>query len=140
MTEVGRTRHAGFQIGVRRTVPASIHETWSALTSPEGLAAWLGSEVSGALETGARLTTADGAHGELRSVRPDDRLRLRLDRPERHAPTTMQVALVPAATGTTIVLHEELLDDAEEREERRAHWRTVADALESVVARHAAGS
>lgn len=145
--EVGRTRDVGFQIGVRRTVPHPPATVWSALTSDVGLAAWLGSEVRDAadraaaaaelLEAGARFTTADGAEGEVRSVRPVDRIRARLRTAGRAAPTTVQVALVAVASGTAIVLHEEHLADAAEREERREHWRAVADTLAAIVEAHA---
>ena len=147
--EVGRTKDAGFQIGVRRTVPHPPATVWSALTSDVGLAAWLGSEVRDAadravaaaevLEAGARFTTADGAEGEVRSVRSVDRIRARLRTAGRAAPTTVQVALLAAASGTAIVLHEEHLADAAEREERREHWRAVADTLAAAIEAHDAG-
>jgi len=139
MTEVGRTKDAGFQIGVRTTLPHPAATVWAALTSDEGLATWLGSavELDGPLAQGAAIRTADGAEGELRSVRDRDRIRARLRAPGRRHATTVQVALVPAATGTAIVLHEEHLADATERELRRRHWRAVAGALADVVDRQA---
>ena len=144
MSEVGRTSDAGFQIGVRRTLPHSPATVWAALTSEAGLAAWLGSpvEVEGGagLEPGVAIRTTAGAEGEVRSVRPVDRIRARLRPPGRHAATTIQIALVPASTGTTLVLHEEHLADAEERAERREHWRAVADELATAVDRHARGA
>jgi uncharacterized protein YndB with AHSA1/START domain len=144
MSEVGRTRDAGFQIGVRRTLPHPPATVWAALTSDAGLAAWLGSpvEVEGGagLERGAAIRTSAGAEGEIRSVHPVDRIRARLHPPGRHAATTIQIALVPASTGTTLVLHEEHLADAVEREARREHWRGIADELAAAVDRHASGA
>ena len=133
MSEVGRTQDAGFQIGVRRTVPHPAETVWAALLSDAGLAAWLGGPVQCSLEPGAPFTTAHGHEGEIRSVRPVDRIRARVRPPDRTAATTVQIALVPAATGTAIVLHEEQLADAAEREQRRTHWRSVADALARVI-------
>ena len=40
--EVGRTKDAGFQIGVSRTVPHDAAAVWELLTSSVGLAVWLG--------------------------------------------------------------------------------------------------
>ena len=139
MNEVGRTKDAGFQIGVRRTLPHAPSTVWAALTTDAGLAAWLGEGASldGELAPGSALRTADGSEGEIRSVRAVDRIRARVRPPTRHAATTVQIALVPTATGTAVVLHEEHLADAEERELRREHWRGVADALAKVVDRHA---
>ena len=146
-TEVGRTQDAGFQIGVRRTVSFPPDVVWSGLTSHAGLSAWFGADIRDAAGTkvpaadllarGAQFTTVGGGEGELRSVRPTDRIRARYRPPERYAPTTVQIALVAAARGTALILHEEHLDSAHEREERRHHWRAVADILVDIIEAHA---
>ncbi len=139
MNEVGRTKTAGFQIGVRRTLPHPPSTVWAALTTTAGIAAWLGAgvRIDGELATGSTLRAADGTEGEIRSVRTVDRIRARVRPPDRHAATTVQIALVPAPTGTAIVLHEEHLADAAEREVRREHWQAVATSLADLVDRHA---
>ena len=39
---VGQTKDVGFEIGVSRTLPHAPAEVWSFLTSPGGVALWVG--------------------------------------------------------------------------------------------------
>ncbi len=100
---VGRTRAAGWQIGVSRTVPLTPEEVWSRLEHTE---CWL-----------------DEPATDVRSHRRLDRIRVGWQ------DTIVQVAIRPAATGTTIRFHQERLPDAEARERQRDHWRGVLDRL-----------
>ena len=126
---VGLTRDAGFQIGVSRTLPASVRSMWDLLVSPTGLAIWLGRGLTSLPDVGAAFTTADGTRGELRSVRPLDRVRLSWQPPGRERPATVQVALVGAPSGCSVRFHTEQLADAQDRERMREHWRSVLDVL-----------
>ncbi|MFI6642759.1 SRPBCC domain-containing protein [Streptomyces sp. NPDC050504] len=126
----GLTKDVGWQIGVSRTLPHPVPVVWDFVSGPEGLALWLGPGAAPALERGAPYRTADGVTGEVRGYRPEERIRA------THGSTTFQLALVPSADGarTALRFHEEHLTSAQEREERRAHWRRVmervAEALE----------
>jgi hypothetical protein len=107
--EVGETADAGFQIGVRRTVPMSLVEAWDLITSRPDL--WLGEGASIAFEEGKRYAVpsrggAPGASGEVRVVKES------------------------ASGKTAISFHIEKLPDADAREAMRARWR---DALERIV-------
>jgi uncharacterized protein YndB with AHSA1/START domain len=123
----GLTKDAGWQIGVSRTLPHPLAVVWDFISSPAGLALWLGSGAVLTPERGARYQTAAGVVGEVRGYRPADRIRV------THGSTTMQVALAPAGRGTrtTLRFHQERLANAEEREQRRTHWQSV---LEQVAA------
>ncbi|CAN5416586.1 SRPBCC domain-containing protein [soil metagenome] len=100
---VGKTKDAGWQIGVSRTVALSAEECWRVIEDP---AAWLG-----------------GPADDVRSFRPLDRVRVGWNG------TIVQVAITPAKTGTTVRFHQERLADADERERQRAHWKAVLDRL-----------
>lgn len=128
---VGKTKDAGWQIGVSRTVRVELDDVWDHLMSPRGLATWLGAGVDTPLEVGQSYRTADGTRGEIRSLRPRDRIRLTWQPAERADPATVQVAVTRAASGCTIRFHTERLDDADERERMRSHWRAIADAIEA---------
>jgi len=84
MTEspVGKTKDAGWEIGVSRTLPVPINEVWRVVTSPDGVACWLGAGVELPAEKGERYETDDGTIGEIRSFRPLDRLRLTWQPPD----------------------------------------------------------
>ena len=80
---VGRTRDAGWQIGVSKTIDRPVEDVWGFLTSPAGVAIWLGEGVTVHSERGAGLSdrgagyeTKAGVRGETRSFRELDRIRL----------------------------------------------------------------
>ena len=129
----GLTKDAGWQIGVSRAVAAPRERVWEVLTSPEGLAVWLGEGAALPAGRGETYRTADGIEGELRSLRPLDRVRLTWRPPSRDEDTTLQIALSPAARGTTVRFHHDRLADADERERMREHWRATLDRLEALL-------
>lgn len=141
MTPTGLTKDAGWEIGASRTVPAPLEEVWELLLAGPGLTAWLGEGATLPAALGEPYTATDGTTGELRSLRPHDRVRLTLQPPGRTGrPTTVQVALRPTATGTSIRFHQEHLADADERAQQRAHWHGVLDRIEDLLADGGASS
>ena len=62
---VGQTQTRGFQIGVRRTFPISLQAAWALITSPTGLAIWLG-EIKAPMNLDDNFTTINGEHGEIK--------------------------------------------------------------------------
>ncbi len=130
---VGRTKDAGWQIGVSRTIPVDLDEVWDYLTSADGVAAWLGPGVDLPFEVGATYRTTDGTHGEIRSLRPHDRVRLTWQPPGRSEDATVQIAVTPAASGCTMRFHTERLADGAERERMRTHWKAIADTIEGAL-------
>jgi uncharacterized protein YndB with AHSA1/START domain len=133
--DVGQTADAGFQIGVRRTVPLSLDEAWDLITSRPDL--WLSEGASIAFEKGERYAVPardgePGATGEVRVVKPGDRLRMTWQPEGWPAPATLQVTLLESASGkTAITFHREKLPEADAREAMRARWR---GALERIAA------
>ncbi len=135
MTEqpVGETKDAGWQIGVARTVQADFDDVWDYLISSEGLTTWLGEGIATPLEVGQQYRTAENVRGEIRSLRPHDRVRLTWQPANRDDHATIQIALTPAKTGCTIRFHTERLSDRDERERMRSHWRRIADEIEAAI-------
>jgi uncharacterized protein YndB with AHSA1/START domain len=132
MTErhVGQTRDAGWEIGVSRTVPFPMEAVWDFLTSPAGSAVWLGAGVHRLDEPGAAYETDSGTAGQVRSFRPQDRVRLTWQPVDWDHDSTVQFTVRPVAGDRTrIVFHQERLLDATEREQQREHWQGVLDAL-----------
>ena len=128
----GETKDVGFQIGARRTFDVPAVRAWEWLTSRAGLALWLGAGTPPRLAKGARYRLRDGAEGEVRVVasgRSASHLRLTW-RPSGWArATTVQLRVVPKGGRTTVAFHQEHLPGPAEREERRAFYRAVLDAL-----------
>jgi uncharacterized protein YndB with AHSA1/START domain len=130
----GRTKDAGWEIGVSRTIGATPDEVWQLLSSPKGQAIWLGPGAKLPEERGSAWKADDGASGEVRSFRAGDRIRVTYQPPGWDHDTTAQVAIVPASDDRTrVVLHQERLANGEERERQRDHWQDVMDALEAAL-------
>jgi uncharacterized protein YndB with AHSA1/START domain len=119
----GLTKDAGWELGVRRTVPAPVDEVWEYFVV-DGLATWLGDTTLG-LHKGDRYLTADGVSGEIRSRTDQLRLRITWQPEDWTHDTTVQVTLMPAATGTTIGFHQDRLISATERAQMLEHWTEV---------------
>jgi uncharacterized protein YndB with AHSA1/START domain len=120
---VGQTADAGFQVGVTRTFDVGLDEAWELIASRTDL--WLGEDV--ALEPGERC-----ARGEIRVVKPRDRVRLRWRPDGWDEPATLQLTLQERRPGRTAIgAHLERLPDASAREAMRSYWRGVLERLAS---------
>jgi uncharacterized protein YndB with AHSA1/START domain len=129
-SQVGHTRDAGWQIGVSKTLDRPVEEVWTFITSPTGVAIWLGDGVTVLSERGAGYETTAGVRGETRSFRDLDRIRLTWQPPDWAHDTTLQLAVRSAGEGrATLRVHQERLADAAEREQQRRHWQGVVNAL-----------
>ena len=73
--------------------------------------------------------TTDGTHGELRSRIDGQRVRLTWRPAGWEHDSTLQLTVLPAASGTTIAFHQERLAGPDEREAMLAHWTAVAERL-----------
>jgi uncharacterized protein YndB with AHSA1/START domain len=134
--EVGRTRDAGWEIGVSKTIDRPAEVVWTFVTSPAGIAIWLGEGVIVLPERGAGYETTAGVHGETRSLRELDRVRLTWQPPGWTHDTTLQLTVRSAGAGRAILgVHQERLADAAEREQQRRHWLGVITALVEALTR-----
>ena len=131
---VGQTADAGFQVGVQRTLPLGLDAAWRLIASPEGVRTWLGDIGDTRLEPGNRYRTGDGIEGEIRVVKPNDRVRLTWQ-PAGAAPSTLQIALTSAGDGKTALrFHHERLASGDERETLRQRWQGVLAAWQAALA------
>ena len=126
----GLTKDAGWEVGVRTTVPATPEAVWTYLTG-EGLPVWLGELAALPTEKGAAYATADGVRGMIRGYTEGSRVRVGWRPDDWPHDTTLQVTVRAAASGTTIAIHHELLADREERRMMLGHWKNVAAAFDA---------
>lgn len=125
----GQTRDTGFQIGVRRTLPIQHEAAWQLLSSPKGVAIWLG-EIEGELAQGAVYRLANGTAGEVTVFLPNSHLRLTWQPPTWQRPSVIQVRVLPAGNRTTISFHQEWLPGPEEREQRRVFFAAALEKMQ----------
>jgi uncharacterized protein YndB with AHSA1/START domain len=124
---IGQTKDVGFNIGASKTLPFPPEVVWAAIMSPEGVALWLGEGAT--LVKGERYETIEGTVGEVRSLRPFDRVRLTWHPRDWDHESTVQVAISPSGAKTVLRFHQERLDGPEERARQRDHWREVMDSI-----------
>ncbi|ARU60782.1 ATPase [Tumebacillus avium] len=123
---VGQTATAGFQIGVRRTLPMAREQAWQLLTSQEFVKMWLGTLPTLTLQAGHAFHTKEGISGEMRVVKPMEQLRLTWQRPAWNHPSTLQIRLLSNHPDkTTVSFHQEKLADQFMREEMKVYWEAV---------------
>ncbi|RKH74642.1 SRPBCC domain-containing protein [Corallococcus aberystwythensis] len=125
---VGETATTGFQVGVVRTLPMTAPDLWKWVTTqPErwlGPGATLEAEQGGHYEIPKRRGSP-GVRGEVRVVKPGQRLRMTWQPDGWKKPATLQLTLMPKARGASLHIHMEKLPDAEAREAMRERWSKV---------------
>ncbi len=129
---VGETADMGFQVGVVRTLPMGAQELWKLVATQAER--WLGAGATLTLKPGAgyevpKRRGAPGVRGEVRVVKPGQRLRMTWQPDGWKKPATLQLTLVPKARGASFHVHMEKLPDAKAREAMREHWARVLEAL-----------
>ncbi|MCU1550217.1 MAG: hypothetical protein JWR36_777 [Glaciihabitans sp.] len=127
----GKTKDAGWEVGVRRTVSAPVETVWDFLVG-DGLPLWLGN-VALTLEKGAEYATDDDISGRILSYTPGLRIRLSWQPGEWDHDSTLQLTVRQAETGTTIAFHQERLSGREERKIMLGHWKEVVEHLDHAL-------
>lgn len=123
----GSTADAGWELGVRRTVPDSPDEIWQSLLA-DWLPAWL--EVDSVPKmVGAPLRRGAQVCGRVVGCHVGRRVRLRWHPPHLDHETVFQVTLLEAASGCTIAIHQERLRGSAERQELLERWTDVLERL-----------
>jgi len=134
---VGETADVGFQVGVQRSVTATVTQVWELITSRPEL--WLGEGVSVTFVRGEQYEVspaggAPAASGEVRVVKPGDRLRMTWQPDGWQAPAILQLALSQSGSGKTAIhAHLEKLPDADTREAMRKRWREALERIATAV-------
>lgn len=129
---VGETAATGFQVGVVRTLPMSAHELWEWVETQAER--WLGAGTTLTLKAGTgyevpKRRGAPGVRGEVRVVKPGQRIRMTWQPDGWRKPATLQLTLMPKARGASFHVHMENLPDAKAREAMREHWSRVLEGL-----------
>ena len=135
---VGETS-SGFQIGVQRSVAADATRVWALITSRPEL--WLGGGPALRFVEGERYAVRGdrggaGVSGEVRVVKPADRLRMTWKPEGWPAPATLQLTLSGSRPGKTVIRVDlEKLPDAAARETTRTRWREALEQIDAALTR-----
>ena len=128
--QVGQTKDAGFQIGLRRTVRCRLHTAWELVTSPMGLSIWSGGGSVRKWARGAEIAYPDGTVGEVRVFEPDSHIRVTWHPPGWERPSIIQVRVIDRGDRTVIAFHQEHIPDSKNRENRRTFFKQAMAMLE----------
>jgi uncharacterized protein YndB with AHSA1/START domain len=130
---VGKTKDVGYEIGVRRTFDMPIDRAWQVITSPAGIAAWLGDGIHVALGKGVETQTTDGASGKITVFKPGSHLRMAWQPGGWPRSSIIQVRVLASGAKTTISFHQEHLPGPNERIAMRARWESALQSLERLI-------
>jgi activator of HSP90 ATPase len=130
---VGLTKDAGYQIGVRRTLPIRYEDAWRVLTSSVGVNIWLGSPSNLDFTDSAKYELSDGTVGEIRVFSPNSHLRITWQPQGWSRASTIQLRVIPKGDKTVVAFHQEHLPGLKERSERREHYKAALENLERIT-------
>ncbi len=127
MTEIAQSqiKDTGFQIGVSKTYPISLHEAWNFIFSYDGIKLWLGYKGIPVWKKGQEYTTKTGTYLCVRVYNELSHARLTYRRKDWENTSSLQVKVLAAKTGTTISIIQEKLANESQCEEMKIHWEKV---------------
>jgi hypothetical protein len=129
---VGKTKGQGWEIGVRRTLPVSQIKAWQMILNALDIV-WEEGPEPPLYEKHMSLKASDGASIEIRSYEAYNLIRIRWQPSDWDFASTLQIRVIPAKTGTTISIHHERLQNAQQRERMRLHWTALLENLKASV-------
>lgn len=129
---VGKTKDAGFQIGVRRTFDIDHKDAWEIMFSRKGIDTWLGNIKQG-LELDKEYKTDDGIEGKVTVFKEYSHIRSSWKKPDWDKASILQVRIMDAKGKSTISFHQDRLKDAPQRAEMKAYWDAVIKKLEKLL-------
>jgi uncharacterized protein YndB with AHSA1/START domain len=125
----GQTKTAGFQFGIRRTLPVSLEEAWEFIFSPKGIKIWLGDIQPCTIDLDKSFRTKDGKEGRVRILKPFSHIRMTLKKQGWENVSTLQIRFIRAVNKTRICFHQENLLDYNQRIEVEKEWKDVISEL-----------
>jgi uncharacterized protein YndB with AHSA1/START domain len=116
---VGKTKDAGFQVGVRKNFPVPLEKTWDFLLSSRGSFLWLGEIDIGSITIKEPFITVNGLEGTFTVIKPNSHLRMKWKPSEWPNQSTLQIRVISIKEKTTISFHQEHLIDKKQREKMK---------------------
>jgi uncharacterized protein YndB with AHSA1/START domain len=127
-------RAEGYNICVTKTLTASIHQVYLALTERAAWHNWFGELREFEVTVGGRFLDLEGNMGEFLRVRVDKDLRFSWQGKQSPAPTQVDIALAAkGAAKTGITLTHNRIQQRDEADGLREAWSQAFDRLKSLV-------
>ncbi len=123
-SQVGKTKDAGFQFGIRKTFPVSSEKAWDYLFSENGLVIWLG-KLKNEIEIKKEYETENGITGLVRVFKANSHIRLNWKLKNWENMSTVQIRVIENTGKATIAIHQEKLLNIEQRAEMKEYWNEI---------------
>lgn len=126
--QIGHTKNAGFQFGIRKTLSVSSDKAWDFLFSEKGIKIWLG-KLKNELEFKKEYKTENGITGLVRVFKPNSHIRLHWKLKDWSNISTVQLRIIEKKEKTTIAIHQEKLLNSEQRSEMKEYWTKIMEKI-----------
>jgi len=113
----GQTKDAGWQFGIRKSIPLKLNEVWDFLFSENGIKLWL-----------------EDADKKFSTFRQLSHIRTKWKPKGWTNEAALQMRVLPNKDKTTIAFHIDKLLNEEQREEAKTYWSNVIKAISEQVA------
>lgn len=121
---IGLTKDAGFQIGVRKSLPVGVAQLWAFLLSKDGVGLWFG-EITEELPFQAPFSSREGADGIITTLKENSHLRMKWKKPDWEHFSMLQIRVIPAGDKATLSFHQDQLPDENQRAQMKKYWTEV---------------
>lgn len=122
---IGKTKSAGYQVGIRKTFPITLQDAWNYMFSYEGIKLWLGYTGPMVWVRGQKYTKRNGTDFCVRVYKELSHVRVTYTQKEWTNISTIQIRFIASKTGTTISFHQEKLLDENQRMKMKLHWEKI---------------
>ena len=114
--KIGLTKDAGWQFGIRRTVPVNTEEVWNCLFSKKYASIWL-----------------KDADLMFSTNKPYSHIRTKWNLNNWPNSANLQMRVIPRKTKTTIAFHIDKLNNEQQRNESKLYWTSVLTKLVTLL-------
>jgi uncharacterized protein YndB with AHSA1/START domain len=128
---VGLTKDAGWQFGIRRTMPVTAHQAWDFLLSKEAVDIWLGEVEEIDWRVGSSFVTKDEIEVTINVLKPYSHMRMSWKKKGWDNISMLQPRVTKGVGRSVISFHHDKLQDANQRLEMKNHWNGIIEKLES---------
>jgi uncharacterized protein YndB with AHSA1/START domain len=131
----GKTKAAGWQVGVRRTLPVPAESVWDFVTGPAGMHILVGEAVTtGDVQQQERKSETHIRY-TLATVVRHSHLRMRWQLPHWQSHSILQIRVIPTGPEKTVLaMHQEKLADESTRSVMKLYWQNkIADIAEAIL-------
>ncbi|RPI44950.1 MAG: ATPase [Bacteroidetes bacterium] len=130
----GQTQDAGFQVGVRKTVPGKFQDIWDFLFSDRGLSLWLGPIDPDDLVIRKEFSLGNSVTVKITVFEPYSHLRMSWKKNDWPNSSRLQLRVMASGDEKSVIaFHQEMLTGPEQREEMKDYWDNILSRLGELV-------